>query len=113
MIRNTRPLKAILFGGSGYIGINYLHHVIFTLKGSALVPKLQEIFPDCHLAIASRSGKSNGISQDVSFIKCDITNEQDVKRAAKDCDLLINLVGIMDEIRPKYTFDAIQHQVKI
>jgi len=49
-------------------------------------------------------------NQILSPISCDITSQSDVSNACKDANIIVNLVGILHENPPIYTFENVQHQ---
>lgn len=60
----------------------------------------------------SRSGKSSLShlgKQILEPAKGDITNADDMLRVCEGASVVINLVGIMHEAKPNYTFDSVQH----
>ena len=88
-MQNNQKIIAI-FGGGGFIG----KHLIRNLT------KL-----DYRIKIATRNPylkgylKPLGNPGQIELFKTNIFNEEDVKNVLKNCDLAINLVGILHETR--------------
>ncbi|KAI3651717.1 hypothetical protein MP228_003020 [Amoeboaphelidium protococcarum] len=92
--------RVVIFGGNGYIGKHLLRQL---LNSSSNKYKI---------AIASRSGikraDNGGNSSPIEHIKCDITQYDQVQDALKECDVAVNLVGIMEQTGGSNTFSAVQ-----
>lgn len=72
--------------------------------------------PQWEVKVASRrqsliEGPSALKSQKISKIQADITDYPSILSAIKNADAVVNLVGIMDEKLPKYSFERVQKEV--
>ncbi|CAG8452946.1 4391_t:CDS:2 [Paraglomus occultum] len=98
-VHNNRR-KAVIIGGSGFVG----KYVAKTLVNDS----------NTEVQICARHPNINDLktlgNQILSPISCDITSQSDISNACKDANIVVNLVGIMHEKPPKYTFENVQHQ---
>jgi uncharacterized protein YbjT (DUF2867 family) len=63
------------------------------------------------VVLASRHQPKFARNQDVQWTHVDIVDPNSINEAVKGADTVVNLVGIMDEHPPKYTFANVQHLV--
>ncbi|CAG8584264.1 8757_t:CDS:2 [Ambispora leptoticha] len=93
-------MKVVVIGGTGFIG--------------KYVAKAFIRDPNTSIALAARNPKLDQLqnlgNQILPPIKMDITSPSEVTGACKGANTVINLVGIMHEKPPKYTFKAVQHE---
>ena len=79
-------LKVLITGGAGYIGSNFVHHML-------------EEHPDYHLVVLDKltyAGKLEnlfGVLERIEFIKGDICTKEDVDTAVEGCDGVINFAA--------------------
>ncbi|CAG8576604.1 1511_t:CDS:2 [Ambispora gerdemannii] len=93
-------MKVVVIGGTGFIG--------------KYVAKAFIRYPNASIQLVARNPKLDQLqnlgNQILPPIKTDITSPLEVLEACKGANVVINLVGIMHEKPPKYTFESVQHQ---
>lgn len=75
----------LITGGAGFIGTNFVHYIHDNYD--------HEIVLLDKLTYAGNKDNLRDILDDIHFIKGDIGNEEDVKTAMKDCDLVVNFAA--------------------
>ncbi|KAJ1977441.1 pantoate-beta-alanine ligase [Dimargaris xerosporica] len=94
---------AVVFGGSGFIG----KYVTQALVADPAV-QVQVV---CRHPQPTTEARFRQLSPQVlPFSSIDITDPRAVIQACQGATHVVNLVGIMHETSPKYTFDAVQHR---
>lgn len=78
-------MKMLITGGAGFIGCNFVHHMIENYD--------HEIVVFDKLTYAANPEYLNDVKDKIEFIKGDITNAEDVKNALKDCDMVVNFAA--------------------
>ncbi|KAJ1970663.1 pantoate-beta-alanine ligase, partial [Dimargaris verticillata] len=95
--------RAVVFGGSGFIG----KYVTRALVADPTV-QVQVV---CRRPQPTTEALFRQLSPQVlPFTSVDITDPDAVTQACQGASYVVNLVGIMYETSPKYTFDAVQHR---
>ncbi|KAG9287003.1 hypothetical protein G9A89_022967 [Geosiphon pyriformis] len=93
-------MKVVVVGGTGFIG--------------KYVAKAFIRDPNNSIQLVARNPKIDELrnlgEQILKPIKSDITSQPNVSDACRGANIIVNLVGIMHENPPKYTFDTVQHQ---
>ncbi|CAG8538016.1 4072_t:CDS:2 [Diversispora eburnea] len=100
-VTNNKAQKVVIIGGSGLIG--------------KYVAKAFIRDPTTLIQLTARNLKNVEDLRSLGMqilppISGDITSRSDVLEACKGAGVIINLVGIMHEHPPKYTFENVQHQ---
>jgi NADH dehydrogenase len=98
-MQNNQKIIAI-FGGGGFIGkhlMRQLTNLDYRIKVATRNPYLKGYL------------KPLGSSGQIELFKTNIFNEEDVKQVLNNCDLVINLVGILNETK-KQKFNQIHSQ---
>ena len=78
-------MKILITGGTGFIGSNFTHYIYNNYD--------YEITVLDKLTYAGNKANLKEILGEIQFIKGDIGNEDDVKIAMKDCDLVVNFAA--------------------
>jgi len=79
-------MKALVTGGAGFIGSNFVHYML----------KKQ---PDCKIVVldkltyAGRKENLQDVWDKITFIKGDLARKEDVEKAVKDCDWIVNFAA--------------------
>ena len=79
-------MKVLVTGGAGFIGSNFVHYLL-------------EEHPDYEITVldkltyAGRKENLQDIWHKIVFLKGDITKSEDVEKAAKDCDCIVNFAA--------------------
>jgi dTDP-glucose 4,6-dehydratase len=81
-----RHMKVLVTGGAGFIGSNFVRHMLKEHPDYA-VTVLDK------LTYAGRKENLQDIWDKISFLKGDITKRGDVEQAAKNCDCIINFAA--------------------
>ena len=79
-------MKVLVTGGAGFIGSNFIHHI---LKEH---PDYDVTVLD-KLTYAGRKENLQSIWDKIGFLKGDIAKKEDVKKAAKDCECIVNFAA--------------------
>ena len=79
-------MKILVTGGAGFIGSNFVHYM---LKEH---PDYEIVVLD-KLTYAGRKENLQDIWDKIIFLKGDITKKEDVEKAAKDCDCIVNFAA--------------------
>ncbi|CAB5205151.1 unnamed protein product [Rhizophagus irregularis] len=99
-VTNSKVKKVVIIGGSGFIGK-------YTAKAF-----IQDA--DTSIELGARNSKivnelkSLG-NQILPPVSSDIISKSDILKACQGASIIVNLVGIMHERPPIYTFDNVQH----
>lgn len=78
--------KLLITGGAGFIGTNFVHYII-------------QKYPDYEIRVLDKltyaGNKENlkAVLDKIEFIHGDICNPEDVNKAVKDCDVIINFAA--------------------
>ena len=78
-------MKILITGGAGFIGTNFVHYIHENYDYDIVVLD--------KLTYAGNKDNLKDILPDIQFIRGDIGNEEDVKVAMKDCDLVVNFAA--------------------
>ncbi len=78
-------MKILITGGAGFIGTNFVHYIHENYDHDIVVLD--------KLTYAGNKDNLKDILPDIQFIRGDIGNEEDVKVAMKDCDLVVNFAA--------------------
>jgi len=79
-------MKILITGGAGFIGSNFVHHMLKAHKDYELVVLDK-------LTYAGRKENLADVLSDITFIKGDICNANDVEKSVKGCDTIINFAA--------------------
>jgi nucleoside-diphosphate-sugar epimerase len=91
--------KVVILGGTGFIGAQL---------ATKLSPKSEKI------VIPTRNIESNSglkLIPNLKIVKTDIKDERSINQLFKDADLIINTVGILNELDEDNSFDKIHYQI--
>lgn len=91
--------KVVILGGTGFIG-------------AQLATKLSPISEK--IVIPTRNIESNSglkMIPNLKIIRTDIKDERSINQLFKDADLIINTVGILNELDEDNSFDKIHYQI--
>jgi len=80
------PMKILITGGAGFIGSNFVHYML--KKHSDY-----EIVVLDKLTYAGRRENLQDVWDKITFIKADITRKEDVEKAIKSCDWVLNFAA--------------------
>lgn len=78
-------MKILITGGAGFIGTNFVHYIHENYDYDIVVLD--------KLTYAGNKDNLKDILPDIQFIRGDIGNEEDIKVAMKDCDLVVNFAA--------------------
>lgn len=78
-------MKMLITGGAGFIGSNFVHHVIEENEHEVVVLD--------KLTYAGNMDNLKDVINKIEFIKGDICNETDVKNAMQDCDMVVHFAA--------------------
>jgi dTDP-glucose 4,6-dehydratase len=79
-------MKVLVTGGAGFIGSNFVHHM---LKEH---PDYEVTVLD-KLTYAGRKENLQDVWNKITFLKGDITKREDVEKAAKNCECIVNFAA--------------------
>jgi dTDP-glucose 4,6-dehydratase len=79
-------IKALITGGAGFIGSNFVHYMLNTYEQMELVVLDK-------LTYAGNPENLTDIVKDIKFVKGDICKKNDVEKAIKDCDCVFNFAA--------------------
>jgi dTDP-glucose 4,6-dehydratase len=79
-------MKIMITGGAGFIGSNFVHHMLDSHKDYELTVLDK-------LTYAGRKENLEDVINDITFIKGDICSPDDVEKAIKGCDTVINFAA--------------------
>lgn len=79
-------MRILITGGAGFIGSNFVHYMLRRHKA-------HEIVVLDKLTYAGRKENLQNVWNKITFIKGDIANREDTKKAAKDCDCIVNFAA--------------------
>jgi uncharacterized protein YbjT (DUF2867 family) len=99
-LKNTSDMLVTVFGGSGFLG----RHVVRALANRGYRIRVAVRRPELtgYLQPLGRVGQ-------IHAVQANVRADHSVEAAARDCDAVINLVGILFE-RGRQRFDAVQTQ---
>jgi uncharacterized protein YbjT (DUF2867 family) len=99
-LKNTSDMLVTVFGGSGFLG----RHVVRALANRGYRIRVAVRRPELtgYLQPLGRVGQ-------IQAVQANVRADHSVEAAARDCDAVINLVGILFE-RGRQRFDAVQAQ---
>jgi len=79
-------MKILVTGGAGFIGSNFVHYLLREH------PTYEIVVLD-KLTYAGRKENLEDVWNKIVFIKGDITEREDVTKAAVDCDFIVNFAA--------------------
>jgi dTDP-glucose 4,6-dehydratase len=79
-------MRVLVTGGAGFIGSNFVHYMV------KKYPDYEIVVLD-KLTYAGRKENLQDIWDKIKFIKGDITRKEDVKKATKNCDYVVNFAA--------------------
>jgi dTDP-glucose 4,6-dehydratase len=79
-------MKVLVTGGAGFIGSNFVHHMLKQHSDYAITVLDK-------LTYAGRKENLQDIWDKIAFIKGDITKKEDIEKAAKNCDCIVNFAA--------------------
>jgi len=82
----VKTVKVLVTGGAGFIGSNFVHYLL-KKHPDAEVTVLDK------LTYAGRKENLQDVLSKIRFIKGDIAKKEDVTKAAKDCDHIVNFAA--------------------
>jgi len=82
----VNTVKVLVTGGAGFIGSNFVHYLL-KKHPDAEVTVLDK------LTYAGRKENLQDVLSKIRFIKGDIAKKEDVTKAAKDCDYIVNFAA--------------------
>ncbi|KAJ1919639.1 pantoate-beta-alanine ligase [Tieghemiomyces parasiticus] len=95
--------RAVLFGGTGFLG-KYVARALIQDPNVTVRVVSSQRYP-------KRAPVWDEMGEQIEpFVSAEITEPDQVQWACRDADLVVNLVGIMHEKPPQFTFDNIQHR---
>ena len=80
------PLRILVTGGAGFIGSNFVRHIIEKYQDFEVVVLDK-------LTYAGRKENLQGILSKITFIRGDITRKEDVEKAIEGCDFVVNFAA--------------------
>ncbi|GBC06044.1 hypothetical protein RclHR1_06590004 [Rhizophagus clarus] len=100
LVTNSKIKKVVIIGGSGFIG---------KCTAKAFIQDA-----DTSIELGARNSKiANELkslgNQILPPVSSDIVSKSDILKACQGANIIVNLVGIMHERPPIYTFDNVQH----
>jgi dTDP-glucose 4,6-dehydratase len=79
-------MRILVTGGAGFIGSNFVHHML------RKHPDYEVVVLD-KLTYAGRRENLHDIWDKITFIKGDITRKEDVEKATKNCNCIVNFAA--------------------
>jgi len=79
-------MKILITGGAGFIGSNFVHYMLKKHPGYEMVVLDK-------LTYAGRKENLQDVWDKIAFIKGDITKREDIEKACKDCDWVVNFAA--------------------
>lgn len=79
-------MKVLITGGAGFIGSNFVHYML------RKHPNYEIVVLD-KLTYAGRKENLQDILGEITFTKGDITKREDLQKAIKDCDWIVNFAA--------------------
>ncbi|NND64911.1 MAG: complex I NDUFA9 subunit family protein [Gammaproteobacteria bacterium] len=79
------PVRVCIFGGTGFIG----HHLLALLNQQGCMLRVPSRQPQRHRDLA--------VLPNVELVRADVFDPQHLKWLVRDCDAIINLIGILNE----------------
>ena len=81
-----KTVKVLVTGGAGFIGSNFVHYLLKKHPDT-------EVTVLDKLTYAGRKENLQDVLSKIRFIKGDIAKKEDVAKAAKDCDYIVNFAA--------------------
>lgn len=81
-----KTVKVLVTGGTGFIGSNFVHYLLKKHPDT-------EVTVLDKLTYAGRKENLQDVLSKIRFIKGDIAKKEDVTKAAKDCDYIVNFAA--------------------
>lgn len=78
-------MKMLVTGGAGFIGCNFVHHILETYDHEMVVLD--------KLTYAANPEYLKDVQDKIEFVKGDIKDSEAVKEAMKDCDMVVNFAA--------------------
>jgi len=82
----VKTVKVLVTGGAGFIGSNFVHYLLKKHPDT-------EVTVLDKLTYAGRKENLQDVLSKIRFIKGDIAKKEDVAKAAKDCDYIVNFAA--------------------
>jgi len=82
----VKTVKVLVTGGAGFIGSNFVHYLLKKHPDT-------EVTVLDKLTYAGRKENLQDVLSKIRFIKGDIAKKEDVTKAAKDCDYIVNFAA--------------------
>jgi dTDP-glucose 4,6-dehydratase len=80
------PMRILVTGGAGFIGSNFVHHML------RKHPDYEIVVLD-KLTYAGRKENLQDVWDKITFIKGDITRKENVEKAIKNCNCIVNFAA--------------------
>ncbi|KAF0413250.1 NADP-binding protein [Gigaspora margarita] len=100
LVTNSKVRKVVIIGGTGFIGKYVAKAFVQDTNTSILMGSRHSKIDDLKLWEGN---------QVLPPMKCDITSQDEVLETCEGANIIVNLVGIMHENPPIYTFENVQH----
>jgi len=82
----VKTVKVLVTGGAGFIGSNFVHYLLKKHPDT-------EVTVLDKLTYAGRKENLQDVLSKIRFIKGDVAKKEDVTKAAKDCDYIVNFAA--------------------
>jgi dTDP-glucose 4,6-dehydratase len=82
----VKTVKVLVTGGAGFIGSNFVHHLLKKHPDT-------EVTVLDKLTYAGRKENLQDVLSKIRFVKGDIAKKEDVAKAARDCDCIVNFAA--------------------